>query len=98
MTACNSVFEHCCQSELFIHKMPTRKWTSLVTGIVKNLPAMQETWIRTLAEEDPLVKEMATHSSNLAWSNPWKVEPGRLQFMGSQTVGHIRVTNTCTRK
>ena len=54
---------------------------------VKRLPAMQETQLRSLGWEDPLEKEMATHSSILAWKIPW-MEPGRLQSMGSQRVGH----------
>ena len=51
---------------------------------LKRLPAMQETWVRFLGWEDPLEKEMATHSSILAWSIPWTEEPGGLQSMGSQ--------------
>ena len=62
--------------------------TSQVAQMVKNLPAMQETWIRYLGQEDPLEKEMATHSSTFAWKIPWMEEPGRLQSMGSQRVGH----------
>ena len=50
--------------------------------MVKSLPAMQETWVRSLGQEDPLEKEMATHSSILAWKIPWTEEPGRLQSMG----------------
>ena len=57
---------------------------SLVAQSVKNLPAMQETRVRFLGWEDPLEKEMATHSSVLAWSIPWTEEPGGLQSMGSQ--------------
>ena len=57
---------------------------SLIAQLVKNLPAMQETCIHFLGWEDPLEKEMATHSSILAWRIPWAEEPGRLQFMGSQ--------------
>ena len=57
---------------------------SLVAQPVKNLPAMQETWVRSLGQEDPLVKETATHSAILAWKIPWMEEPGELQFMGSQ--------------
>ena len=56
--------------------------------MVKNMPAAQETWVRTLGREDPLEKEMATHSSILAWRIPWKEEPGGLQSMGSQRVEH----------
>ena len=56
--------------------------------MVKNLPAMQETWIQSLGQEDPLEKEMATHSSILAWRIPWKEEPGGLYSIGSQRIGH----------
>ena len=59
-----------------------------VAQSVKNLPAVQETWVRSLGWEDPLEKEMATHSSILAWKIPWTEEPGGLQSMGSQRVGH----------
>ena len=55
---------------------------------LKRLPAMQETWIRSLGWEDPLEKEMATHSSILAWRLPWTEEPGGLQSTGLQRVGH----------
>ena len=63
-------------------------WTSLVAQTVKHLSAMQETWVRSLGWEDPLEKEMATHSSTLAWKIPRTEEPGKLQSMGSQRVGH----------
>ena len=56
--------------------------------MVKRLPAMLETWVRSLGREDPLEKEMATHSSTLAWKIAWMEEPGRLQSMWSQRVGH----------
>ena len=56
--------------------------TSLVAQMVKHLPTMQETWDRSLGQEDPLEKEMATHSSTLAWKIPWMEECGRLQSMG----------------
>ena len=59
-----------------------------MTQMVKNQPAMQETWVRSLGREDPLEKEMATHASVLAWRIPWTEEPGKLQSMGSQRVGH----------
>ena len=62
--------------------------------IVMNLPAMQETWVRSLSWEDPLEKGMATHSSTLTWRIPWTEEPGGLQSMGSQRVGHDKATNT----
>ena len=57
---------------------------SLVAQMVKHLPARQEIWLRSLCREDPLKKEMATHSSTLAWKIPWTEEPGRLQSMGLQ--------------
>ena len=57
-------------------------------SVVKNLPAVQETWIQSLAQEDPLQEEMATHSSILAWEIPWTEETGGLQSMGWQRVGH----------
>ena len=56
--------------------------------MVKNLPAVQETWVRSLGGEDLLEKEMATHSRVLAWKIPWTEEPGGLQSMGLQRVGH----------
>ena len=56
--------------------------------MVKRLSAMLETRVRSLGREDPLEKEMATHSSTLAWKIPWTEEPGRLQSMGSQRVRH----------
>ena len=61
---------------------------SLVAQTVKNLPAIQETWVQSLGLEDPLEEEMATHSSILAWRTPWTEEPCRLQSVGSQTVRH----------
>ena len=68
--------------------MYTRGFPS--SSVVKNLPAMQEAqemWVQSLGREDPLEKEMATHSSILAWRIPWTEEPGGLQSMGSQRVG-----------
>ena len=62
--------------------------TSLVAQRVKRLPTMHEPWVQSLGQEDPLEKEMATHSSILAWKIPWAEEPDRLQSMGSQRVGH----------
>ena len=56
--------------------------------IVKNPPAMWETWVRSLGQEDPLEKEIAPHSSTLAWKIPWMKEAGRLQSMGSPRVGY----------
>ena len=63
-------------------------WDSLVASSVKCLPAMQETQVWSLGQEDPLEKEMATHSSILAWRIPWTEEPAGLQSTGSQRVGH----------
>ena len=62
--------------------------TSLVAQTVKHLLTMRETWVRSLGWEEPLEKEMATYSSILAWKVPWMEEPGRLQSMGLQGVGH----------
>ena len=63
-------------------------WDSLVAQTVKHLPTMRETYVQSLDWEDPLEKEMSTHSSILTWKIPWMEEPGRLQSMGSQRVGH----------
>ena len=62
--------------------------TSLVAQMVKHLPTMWETWVQSLGQEDTLEKEMTTHSSILAWEIPWMEEPGRLQSMGPERVGH----------
>ena len=61
---------------------------SLIAQSVENLPAVQETQVQSLDQEDPLEKEMATHSSILAWKIPWTEKPGGLQSMGSQRVRH----------
>ena len=66
----------------------TVSWISLVAQMVKNLPPVQDTQVQSLGREDPLEKGMATHSSTLAWSIPWTEEPGWLQSMGLQRVGH----------
>ena len=71
-------------------------WVSLVTQMVKNLPAMQETRVRSLCQADPLEKGMATHSSMLPERIPWTEEPGGLQSMALQRVGHDWATNTFT--
>ena len=63
-------------------------WASLVVQMAKHLPAVQETRVQSLGWEDPLEKGMATHSCTLAWKIPGTEEPGRLQTMGLQTVGH----------
>ena len=64
------------------------QWASLVAQMVKNLPAVLETWVRSLDWEDSLEKEMATQASVLAWRIPWTEEPGGLQSMGLQKVGY----------
>ena len=64
-----------------------KTFRGLVAQTVKHLPKMQETGVQSLGGEDPLEKEMATHSSTLAWKIPWE-KPGRLQSMGSQRVRH----------
>ena len=68
--------------------IPAELGASLMAQSIKCLPAMQETQVRSLGGEDPLEKEMATHSSTLAWKIPWREEPGRLQSMGLQRVRH----------
>ena len=67
--------------------------TSLVAQMVKRLSTMRETWVRALGWEDPLEKEIAIHSSTVAWKIPWIEEPGTLQSMGSQRVGHNWATS-----
>ena len=61
-----------------------KNMASFIAQLVKNLPAMQESWVRFLGQEDPLEKELATHSYILTWRIPWTEEPDRLQSMGSQ--------------
>ena len=60
----------------------------MVAQMVQHLPAMQETWVQTLGQEEPLEKATATHFSTLAWKIPWTEQPGRLESMGSLRVGH----------
>ena len=78
---------------LEIWKSLTKYSSSLVVQIVKHLPTMQKTRVQSLGQEDPLEKEMATHSSTLAWKIPWMEEPGGLQSVGSQRVRHDWVTS-----
>ena len=73
-------------------------WASLVAQLVKNLPAVQETRVQSLNWEDPLEKEMATHSSILAWKISWTEEPGGVQSMGTERVGRYWATNTYLQK
>ena len=68
--------------------MENNEAPSLVAQMVKHLPVVRETQVRSLGWEDPLEKQMVTHSSTLAWKIPWTEEPGRLQSMGPQRVGH----------
>ena len=75
---CVSVCAHVLVTQLCLTLQP------LVAQMVKGLPTMQETQVRSLGQEDPLQKEMAPHSSTLAWKIPWTEEPGRLQSMGLQ--------------
>ena len=70
---------------LFLTYWLYKAWASLVAKMVKNLPAMLETWVGSLGREDPLEEGMATHSSILAWRIPWTEEPGGPQSMGSQS-------------
>ena len=73
---------------VLINNLKINIGASLVAQRLKHLPAMQETWVQSLGREDPLEKEMATHSSILAWRIPWTEEPSGPQSMGLQRVGH----------
>ena len=77
---------HLTQARMAIIKKSTS--TSLVAQMVKHLSTTRETRVRALGWDDPLEKEMVIHSSTSAWKTPWTEEPGRLQSMGSQRVGH----------
>ena len=72
----------------YMQNFSTFSGASLVAQTVKRLPTMREIRVRSLGQEDPLEKEMSTHSSTLAWKIPWTEDLGRLQLMGSQRVGH----------
>ena len=94
-TECSSVCMGTLKEVSIIFITFTIVWTqvnnmgaSLVAQRLKHLPAMQETWVQSLGQEDPLEKEMATHSSILTWRIPWTEEPDRLQSTGLQRVGH----------
>ena len=76
------------QNVLLLHGGYFELRASLVAKTVKNLPPMKETQVRSLGQEDPLEKGMATHSSILVWRIPWTEEPGRLQSLGSQRDRH----------
>ena len=73
-----------------LHLLFTKLGASLVVQRLKHLPAMRETWVRSLGWEDPLEKDMATHSSILAWRIPWTEEPGGLESMGCEELDTIR--------
>ena len=77
-----------CRVNVELVVLASIKRTSLVAQMVKRLSTMRETRVQSLGREDPLEKEMAIHSSTIAWKIPWTEEPGRLQSMGSQRVGH----------
>ena len=85
-------------SRVSTEALPLGAWVppGLVAQRVKNQPAMQETWVRSLGGVDPLEKGMATHSSILVWRIPWTEEPDRLLFKQFKRVGHDRWTNTFT--
>ena len=86
-----------CFSSHADYKECYREQASLIAQKVKNLPAMQETWVQSQGQEDPLGREMATHSSILAWRIPWTEEPGRLQSMESQESRHDLATKPLLR-
>ena len=78
--------------KMFVILGNVQAWASLVAQSVKNLPAMQKMWVQFLGWEDPLEKEMATHSSILGWKIPWTEESGKLQSIGLQRVEHNLAT------
>jgi len=97
-TFCNSVdqtmkLKDACSLEEKLWQTYTVYRASLLAQMVKRLPVMRETCVWSLGQEDPLEKEMATHSSTLAWKIPWTEEPGRIQSMGLQRVIHNWVTS-----
>ena len=77
-------FDMCCIYQFLCISHVQNIYTNMVAQTVKNPPSMQETWVQSLGWKDPLEKEMATHSSILAWEIPWTEEPGGLQSVGSQ--------------
>ena len=83
-------------SHLYLWLFIPDNWASLVAQLVRNPPALRETWVRSLGREDPLEEEMATQPSILVWRTPWTEEPGRLQSTGPQWVGHDWVTKHST--
>ena len=88
----SSFYESTCQNLSWVSRHINIR-EELVAQLVKNLPARQETRVRSLGWEDPLEKEMATHSSTLAWRISWTEEPGGPQSLVSPRVGHDRATN-----
>ena len=91
---CGSVFATLFLCLLFAWAVLHSLWASRVSQTINNLPGVSETQAGFLGREDLLEKEMATHSSILAWRTPWTEEPGGLQSMGPQRVGYNRVTHT----
>ena len=87
------VYYNCIDSNTNIKKYSNLEGASLVAQRAKSLPVAWETQVRSLGREDPLEKEMVTHSSILAWKTPWVEKPGRLQSMGLQRVGHDWATS-----
>ena len=88
MTKHSTTAQHIYFRELFYFVLNYGQLASLVAQTVKRLPAVQETWDRSLGWKDPPEKEMATHSGTLTWKIPWTEKPGSLQSMGSQRVGN----------
>ena len=88
LTIINQKEARFCTRKLTVLKFNMERKASLVAQTVKRVPAMRESWLRFLGREDPLEKEMAIHSSTLAWKIPWAEKPDRLQSMGLQRVGH----------
>ena len=88
LTIINQKEARFCTRKLTVLKFNMERKASLVAQTVKRVPAMRESWLRFLGREDPLEKEMAIHSSTLAWRIPGTAEPGGLPSMGSHRVGH----------
>ena len=93
LTAAMKLKDTCSLKEKLLTNLDSVLRASLVAQRLKRLPGMWETRVRSLDQEDPLEKAMAPHSGTLAWTIPWREKPGRLQFMGSQRVGHNWVTS-----
>ena len=94
MTQSYSYLKMCSKSCTFFIYLFGKHWAPLVAQTVENLPAVQETWVQSLGQENPLEKAVVTHVSILVWRIPWTEEPGGLQSTGSQRLRHDRVTYT----